>query len=268
MKKLSSADEVQDGASHLPNVNLCIDAGTVRPIVQNPEHRDWISILDARGKIMFTGHRHDAFGPVLHDDSPGQCAPRGDCNLHLVLVRKLDQFFDLALPATFAVLDVSRDLNLTVEILYAMGKEDHELAGPCPVRVVGPDEMVIELDERLLYPLLRHPKQLPHQDHERKKHLGHNPPQLIGKKDVPAPYDREDEQKPSCKHEENKDSKGQAEDKRQGRMDILQPHQWHIPEEKDKKGEDQTGDDQQSDENPFPWPNVQNNPLLQNSMQN
>jgi hypothetical protein len=41
-------------------------------------------------------------------------------------------------------------------------------------------------------------------------------------------------------------------------MDIRQPYQRYIPEQKDEKEKDQTGEDQQSDEDPLFWSDVQN----------
>jgi hypothetical protein len=49
-------------------------------------------------------------------------------------------------------------------------------------------------------------------------------------------------------------------------MDIFQPHQGNIPEEKNKKTEDQAGDDQQSDENSFLRPMFQENPQRNNEI--
>ena len=143
---------------HLLDIHLGIDAGTIGPFIQNSDHRNRITVLNATGQIELTGHGHDGLRPVLHDDSSRQRPSRGHSDLHLILIGELNQIFDFTLPATLAVFDISRDLDLTVKILNAVGKKDQESIWPGPV-MVGSDKMVIQLDEGLLNLLFRYPYQ-------------------------------------------------------------------------------------------------------------
>jgi hypothetical protein len=64
------------------------------------------------------------------------------------------------------------------------------------------------------------------------------------KEDILSPQNSEDEEKTSRDHKENQDDKGETEDERKRGMDILQPDDGNIPEQKNKKEENQTGKDQ------------------------
>ena len=191
------------------NISFGVDAGTEWPFVENADHRDGIGILDAARQIEFAGHRHNGFGSVFYDDSPRQRPSGCHRDLHLVLVRQFDQVLDLTLPASFAVLDISGDLDLAVKILDAMRKQKKESTGPYPV-MVRSDEMVVELNEGLLNLLLRHPYDFSHQDHEWEENLCHDSSQSLGEEDVFAPEDGEDKEKPTGEHKENEDGKDEA----------------------------------------------------------
>ena len=106
---------------------------------------------------------------------------------------------------------------------------------PNPV-TVRPDEVVIQIDEGLLNPLLRDPHEPPHQDHKREEDLCHNTSQLLGEKDIPSPKDCEDEKEATGKHEEDEDPEDQSENEGKGRMDVLQPDHGDIPKQEDEKG--------------------------------
>jgi len=70
----------------------------------------------------------------------------------------------------------------------------------------------------------------------------------MGKEDVPPPQDGKDEKKPSGEHEKDQSTKEEGEEKRKRGMNVLQPHHWDVPQEKDQKEEDQAGHDQKADE--------------------
>jgi len=65
----------------------------------------------------------------------------------------------------------------------------------------------------------------------------------MGKKDVLSPKNGEDEEESSGEHEKNHNDEGQSEEERKRGMDVSQPHHGDIPDDKDQKEEDQTGDD-------------------------
>jgi hypothetical protein len=69
------------------------------------------------------------------------------------------------------------------------------------------------------------------------------------KEDVLSPKNGEDEKQPPGKHEKNQDGEDQSEEERKKGMDVPQPHHRDIPEHKDQKEEDQTGDDQKTNKN-------------------
>jgi len=202
-------EEVHKRFLHFLNIRFGVDAGAKRPLVENADDRNGIGILDAARQIEFAGHRHNGLGSIFHNDSSRQRPSGCHRDLHLVLVRQFDQVLDLTLPASFAVLDISGDLDLAVKILDAMRKQKKESTGPCPV-MIRPDEMVVELNEGLLNLLLRHPYSFSHQDHEGEKDLCHDSPQSLGEEDVFASEDGEDKEKPTGEHKENEDGKEKA----------------------------------------------------------
>jgi hypothetical protein len=63
------------------------------------------------------------------------------------------------------------------------------------------------------------------------------------KKDVLSSENGEDEEEPSGEHEKDQNGEGESEEERKRGMDVPQPHHGDIPEHKDQKEEDQTGDD-------------------------
>ena len=147
-----SFEKTQDRIFYLLNIHFGIHARTIRTIIQDPDHGNRITILYPCCQIEFAGHCHDGIGSVLHNDPPGQRSPGGHGNLHMVSIRKINELLDFALSAAFAVLNISRDLDLAVEILNAMGKEYEQPSGAGPLRL-GSDEMIVQLDEGLLHPL-------------------------------------------------------------------------------------------------------------------
>jgi len=69
--------------------------------------------------------------------------------------------------------------------------------------------------------------------------------------DILPSEDGKDKEQPSGKHEKHQNRKDDSEKERKEGMDVLQSHHWDIPEQKDEKEEDQTGDDEQSNEDPL-----------------
>ena len=86
----------------------------------------------------------------------------------MVLIRKFNQILNFTLSAALAVSNITRDLNLAVKILNAVGEEDQKFIGPDPMAIRS-DEMVVQFDKRLPDSFFRYADDLPHQDHERKK---------------------------------------------------------------------------------------------------
>jgi len=62
------------------------------------------------------------------------------------------------------------------------------------------------------------------------------------KKDVLSPQNGEDEEEPSGEHKRDQSGEGESKKERKRGMDVSQPHHGDIPEHKDQKEEDQTGD--------------------------
>ena len=82
------------------------------------------------------------------------------------------------------------------------------------------------------------------------------------------PYeDGKDKEESPGKHEEHQNRKDDGEEERKGGMDVLQSHHRDIPEQKDEREEDQTGENQKPDEDSLLGFNLQNNPptLLRNA---
>ena len=86
----------------------------------------------------------------------------------MVLIRKFNQIFNFTLSAALAVSNITRDLNLAVKILNAVGEEDQKSIGPDPMAIRS-DEMVVQFDKRLPDSFCRYADDLAHQDHEGKK---------------------------------------------------------------------------------------------------
>jgi hypothetical protein len=63
------------------------------------------------------------------------------------------------------------------------------------------------------------------------------------KKDVLSPKNGEDEEQSPGEHEKDQNGEDESEKGRKIGMDVPQPHHGDIPEHKDQKEEDQTGDD-------------------------
>jgi len=64
----------------------------------------------------------------------------------------------------------------------------------------------------------------------------------MGEKDIFPPEDGEDQEKPARKHEEHQNGQGDGEKEREEGVNILQPHHRDIPEQKNEKKKDQTGE--------------------------
>ncbi len=74
--------------------------------------------------------------------------------------------------------------------------------------LIGSDQMIIQLNEGLLNLLFGYPRQLSHQDHKRKKDLGHNPSKFMGEKDVLSSKDGKDEEEASGNHKKYQNGEG------------------------------------------------------------
>jgi hypothetical protein len=79
--------------------------------------------------------------------------------------------------------------------------------------------------------------------------------------DILPSEDGKDKEESPGKHEEHQNRKDDGEEERKGGMDVLQSHHRDIPEQKDEKEEDQTGENQESDEDSLLGFNLQK-PLL------
>jgi len=62
-------------------------------------------------------------------------------------------------------------------------------------------------------------------------------------KDVLAPEDGEDEEETAKDHEEDQGGEGEAEERREEGVNVLQPYHRNIPEEKDENEENDAGED-------------------------
>jgi len=64
----------------------------------------------------------------------------------MVLIGEFNEVLDFAFSASPAVSNITRDLNLTVKILNAVGEEDQKSIGPDSVTVRS-DEMIVQFDK-------------------------------------------------------------------------------------------------------------------------
>jgi hypothetical protein len=126
---------------------------------------------------------------------------------------------------------------------------------------IGSDEMVVQFDERLPDFFFRYADDLPHQDHERKKDFRNQASQLMGQENIPSPHDGKDKQETTGDHEEDQEPQGEAEDQGKGGVNVSQPHDGDIPEEKDENEENRTRKDEQSYEDSLLRPYLQRIPL-------
>jgi hypothetical protein len=99
---------------------------------------------------------------------------------------------------------------LTIKVLNTVRQEDQQATGSWALGV-GSDEMVIELNEGLLYLGLGDPHQLSHEDHDRIEDLGDEAPVLMGKLDIPHPDKGNKKEKTSQNHDENQEAEKERE---------------------------------------------------------
>jgi len=62
-------------------------------------------------------------------------------------------------------------------------------------------------------------------------------------KDVLAPEDGENEKEASKEHKEDQGGEDEAEERREERVNVLQPYHGNIPEEKDQNEQNNTSED-------------------------
>jgi len=201
------------------NIDLRIDAWTMRPFIQDANHRNRVAVLNATGQIEFTGHGDDRLWLIFYDDSPRQGPASGHSDLDLILIREFNEIFNFTFPAAFTVFHISCDLDLTFKILDAVGEENQKPVGAGSVSIRS-DEMIIQFNKGLLHLLLGYPEQPSHQDHKGKKDLCNQPSQFMGKKDVFPSQNRENEEQSSREHEKDQNGKDQSEEERKKGMDV------------------------------------------------
>jgi hypothetical protein len=80
--------------------------------------------------------------------------------------------------------------------------------------------MVVQLDKRLPDSLFRYTDDFPHQDHQGKKDLRNEAPQLMRQKDILSSHDGEDKQEAAGDHQKDQKGQGEAEDQREGGVNI------------------------------------------------
>jgi len=122
------------------------------------------------------------------------------------------------------------------------------------------DEMVIQFDERLPDFFFGYADDLPHQDHERKKDFRNQASKLLGQENILSSHDGEDKQETAGDHEEDQNTQGEAEDQGEGGMNVSQPHDGDVPEQKDENEENHTGKDEQLYEDSLLRPILQYHP--------
>ena len=128
------------------------------------------------------------------------------------------------------------------------------------------DEMVVQFDERLPDFFFWYTDDPPHQDHEREKDFRNQASQFMGQEDILSSHDGDDKQETAGDHEENQYTQGEAEDQGEGRMNVSQPHDGDIPEEKDENEENNTGKDEQSYEDSLLRLRCQRHPLVNSNI--
>src|SRR4030043_1892363 len=118
--------KIQNSTLYFWNIDLRIEARAVRPFVQDADHGNRVAVLYPAGEIKFTGHSHDRFRFVFHDDSSRQGPACGHSDSYLILVSEFNQIFNFTFPASFAVLHISCDLDLTFKILDTVREENQK----------------------------------------------------------------------------------------------------------------------------------------------
>lgn len=130
----SPVHEVEQSVLYLGDINAGIIAGAVGTLIEDTEDRDGVGISDTARQIEFTGNGNNGLRLHFDDNSPGQRPSRGDGDFDLVTLGKLKELLDLAFAAPLAVLNVARDLNVTIEILDALGQQEEQPGG---LRLMG-----------------------------------------------------------------------------------------------------------------------------------
>ena len=114
--------EAEQGLLYLGDINTGIITGSVGTLVEDADDRDWVGVSDTAGQIQFTGNGHNGLRPHFDDNSPGQRSPRGHGDFDPMFLGKLNKVLDFAFAALLTVLNVTRDLDVAIEILDTLGQ--------------------------------------------------------------------------------------------------------------------------------------------------
>jgi len=169
--------EAEQGLLYLGDIYTGIITGSVGTLIEDSDDRDGVGISDTTGQIQFTGNGHNGFWPHFNDNSPGQRSPRGHSDSNLMLLGKLYKVLDFAFAAPLTVLNVTRYLDVAIEILDTLGQQEEKPGGP---RLMGirVNQLVVDLDEGPLNPLPGNPHDATPKDHKGEENFDNDPPQL------------------------------------------------------------------------------------------
>ena len=122
----SPLHEVEQGLLYLGDINTGIVAGAIGTLIEDAYDRNGVGVLDTGGQIEFAGNGHNGLRPDFNDNSPGQRPSRGHGDIYLITLGKLGEILDLAFAAPLAVLNVSRNLDVAIEILDTLGQQEEK----------------------------------------------------------------------------------------------------------------------------------------------
>lgn len=116
-----SLHEAEQSLLYLGDIYIGIITGSVGTLIEDTDDRYGVGVSDTTGQIQFTGNSHNGFWPHFDNNSPGQRPPRGYGNFDLMLLGKLYKVLDFAHAAPLTVLNVTRYLDVAIEILDTLG---------------------------------------------------------------------------------------------------------------------------------------------------
>lgn len=114
--------EAEQGLLYLGDLYTGIITGSIGTLIENADDRDGVGVSDTTSQIQFTGDGHNGFWPHFDDNSPGQRSPRGHGDFDLMLLGKLYKVLNFAFAAPLTIQNVTRYLDVAIEILDTLGQ--------------------------------------------------------------------------------------------------------------------------------------------------
>ena len=129
------------------HIDAGIDAGPVRPVVDDAVDGNGMDILDAEGKVALARDGNDAAWPECRDPATSQCPAVNHFEMQPVFIAEFQEPADRAFPASQAVIDIRGKLPVADIDLEAVRKEhDYPVAPDAPP--LRPGQGVVNLYKR------------------------------------------------------------------------------------------------------------------------